>query len=124
PESSRRSRRRAGPRVLLRRMPLPHRPRGEPRAASDCLKKTETLPARAGLPSQLLRFPAGPLHPALLHERVRIMPSVTELGDALAGLTLVQAVELKNYLKDKHGIEPAAGGVAMVAGPAAGGGAA
>ncbi len=49
------------------------------------------------------------------------MPSVTELGDALAGLTLVQAVELKNYLKDKYQIEPAAGGVAMVAGPAAGG---
>jgi len=49
------------------------------------------------------------------------MPSVTELGDALAGLTLVQAVELKNYLKEKHGIEPAAGGV-MVAGAAAGGG--
>jgi large subunit ribosomal protein L7/L12 len=46
------------------------------------------------------------------------MPSVTELGDQLAGLTLVQAVELKNYLKDKHGIEPAAGGVAMVTGPA------
>lgn len=49
------------------------------------------------------------------------MPSVTELGDALAGLTLVQAVELKNYLKDKYQIEPAAGGVAMVAGPATGG---
>jgi large subunit ribosomal protein L7/L12 len=47
------------------------------------------------------------------------MPSVTELGDALAGLTLVQAVELKNYLKDKYQIEPAAGGVAMVAGPVA-----
>jgi large subunit ribosomal protein L7/L12 len=49
------------------------------------------------------------------------MPSVQELGDALAGLTLVQAVELKNYLKDKHGIEPAAGGVAVVSGPATGG---
>ena len=48
------------------------------------------------------------------------MPSVTELGDALAGLTLVQAVELKNYLKDKHGIEPAAGGAVMMAGPAGG----
>jgi large subunit ribosomal protein L7/L12 len=45
------------------------------------------------------------------------MPSVTELGDALAGLTLVQAVELKNYLKEKYQIEPAAGGVAMAAGP-------
>jgi large subunit ribosomal protein L7/L12 len=47
------------------------------------------------------------------------MPSVTELGDALAGLTLVQAVELKTYLKDKYQIEPAAGGV-MVA-PTGGG---
>src|SRR5258708_7444422 len=44
------------------------------------------------------------------------MPSVTELGDSLAGLTLVQAVELKNYLKEKYQIEPAAGGV-MAAGP-------
>ena len=50
------------------------------------------------------------------------MPSVQELGDALAGLTLVQAVELKNYLKDKHGIEPAAGGVMMPQGQGGGGG--
>ena len=35
------------------------------------------------------------------------MPSVTELGDALAGLTIAQAVELKNYLKEKYQIEPA-----------------
>jgi large subunit ribosomal protein L7/L12 len=41
------------------------------------------------------------------------------LGDQLAGLTLKQAVELKLYLKDKHGIEPAAGGV-MMAGPGPG----
>src|SRR5262245_37267982 len=53
------------------------------------------------------------------------MPSVAELCDQLANLTIAQAVELKNLLKEKHGIEPAAGGVAMVAGPAvAGGGAA
>ena len=37
------------------------------------------------------------------------MPSVAELADQLAGLTLLQAVELKNLLKEK-GIEPAAGG--------------
>jgi large subunit ribosomal protein L7/L12 len=49
------------------------------------------------------------------------MPSVQELGDQLAGLTLVQAVELKNYLKEKHGIEPAAGGVMVAGGPAVGG---
>src|SRR3954467_6154411 len=47
------------------------------------------------------------------------MPSVTELGDSLAGLTLVQAVELKNYLKEKYQIEPAAGGGMMMAAPAA-----
>jgi len=46
---------------------------------------------------------------------------ITELGDRLAGLTLKQAVELANYLKEKHGIEPAAGGVMMAAGPAAAG---
>jgi len=42
---------------------------------------------------------------------------VTELGDKLAGLTLVKAVELKNYLKTL-GIEPAAG-VAVAAAAAA-----
>ena len=52
------------------------------------------------------------------------MSAVADLGDKLAGLTIAQAVELKNYLKDKYGIEPAAGGVVMAAGPggAAGGG--
>ena len=50
------------------------------------------------------------------------MASVTELGDQLAGLTLIQAVELKTYLKEKYQIEPAAGGVMMAAG--GGGGAA
>jgi large subunit ribosomal protein L7/L12 len=48
-----------------------------------------------------------------------VSEAVTSLGDQIAGLTIVQAVELKNYLKEKYGIEPAAGGVAMVAGPAA-----
>ena len=47
------------------------------------------------------------------------MPSVAELGEQLAGLTIAQAVELKNLLKDK-GIEPAAGAAAAApVGPAA-----
>jgi large subunit ribosomal protein L7/L12 len=45
------------------------------------------------------------------------MSAIAELGDKLAGLTLKEAVELKDYLKTL-GIEPAAGGVAMAA-PAA-----
>ncbi|VTR96633.1 50s ribosomal protein l7 l12 : 50S ribosomal protein L7/L12 OS=Salipiger mucosus DSM 16094 GN=rplL PE=3 SV=1: Ribosomal_L12 [Gemmata massiliana] len=49
------------------------------------------------------------------------MASVTELGDQLAGLTIAQAVELKNYLKEKYQIEPAAGGVMVAPGGAAGG---
>jgi large subunit ribosomal protein L7/L12 len=49
---------------------------------------------------------------------------VTELGDKIAALTIAQAVELKNYLKEKYGIEPAAGGAVMMAGPAGGGAAA
>ena len=46
---------------------------------------------------------------------------VKELGDRIVGLTLKQAVELAAYLKDTHGIEPAAGGVIVQGG---GGGAA
>ncbi|MCC6423151.1 MAG: 50S ribosomal protein L7/L12 [Phycisphaerales bacterium] len=50
---------------------------------------------------------------------------IKELGDKLAGLTLKQAVEIAEYLKEAHGIEAAAGGaVVMAAGGAAGGGAA
>ena len=46
------------------------------------------------------------------------------LGDAIVKLTLMQAKELGDYLKEVYGIEPAAGGAVMIAGPAAGGAAA
>jgi large subunit ribosomal protein L7/L12 len=36
--------------------------------------------------------------------------TIEAIGDQIAGLTLKQAVELAGYLKEKHGIEPAAGG--------------
>ncbi len=38
-----------------------------------------------------------------------------ELADKLVGLTVKQAQELVDCLKDTHGIEPAAGGAVMVA---------
>src|SRR5262245_44607451 len=47
---------------------------------------------------------------------------ITDLGDRIAKLTITQAVQLKDYLKDKYKIEPAAGGVVMAAGPGGGGG--
>jgi len=50
--------------------------------------------------------------------------AITELGDKLAGLTLKQAVDLGDYMKDAYGIEAAAGGAVMMAGPADGGAAA
>ena len=43
---------------------------------------------------------------------------IKQLGDSLAGLTLKEAVDLGDYLKDAYGIEAAAGGAVMVAGPA------
>ncbi len=47
--------------------------------------------------------------------------SITELGDKIANLTLLQAKSLVDYLKETHGIEPAAGAAVMMGG---GGGAA
>jgi large subunit ribosomal protein L7/L12 len=46
---------------------------------------------------------------------------ITKLGDEIAGLTLKEAVDLADYMKDAYGIEPAAGGAVMMAGPAGGG---
>ena len=51
-----------------------------------------------------------------------VAAEISELGDKLAGLTLKQAVDLANYLKETHGIEAAAGGVVMAAGGGGGGG--
>ena len=47
---------------------------------------------------------------------------ISKLGDELAGLTLKEAVDLGDYMKDTYGIEAAAGGAVMMAGPADGGG--
>jgi len=49
------------------------------------------------------------------------MADVKTLGDQLVGLTVKEVNELATYLKEEHGIEPAAAAVAM-AGPGAGGG--
>jgi len=41
---------------------------------------------------------------------------IKELGDKIVSLTLMQAKELGDYLKEEHGIEPAGGAPVMVAG--------
>lgn len=54
---------------------------------------------------------------------VEVAPELKELGDKIAGLTLKQAKELSDYIKEAYGIEPASGGggmmMAAAAGPAA-----
>ena len=45
---------------------------------------------------------------------------IKKLGDKIVGLTLMQAKELGDYLKEEHGIEPAAGAAVMMAGPTGG----
>ncbi len=49
------------------------------------------------------------------------MADIKKMGDSLVSLTVKEVTELATYLKEEHGIEPAAAAVA-VAGPAAGGG--
>ena len=49
------------------------------------------------------------------------MADLKKLAEDIVGLTLLEAQELKTILKEEYGIEPAAGGGAvMVAGPADG----
>ena len=49
------------------------------------------------------------------------MADIEKLAEEIVGLTLLEAAQLKDLLKDKYGIEPAAGGAVMMAGPAGGG---
>jgi large subunit ribosomal protein L7/L12 len=51
-----------------------------------------------------------------------VSEKVKTLADQVVGLTLKEAVEFSAYVKEAYGIEPAAGGVAVMAAP--GGGAA
>ena len=47
---------------------------------------------------------------------------IKDLGDKIVGLTLLDAQQLSDYLKDNYGIEPAAGGAVMMAAAPAGDG--
>ncbi len=48
------------------------------------------------------------------------MADIKKLAEEIVGLTLLEAQELKTLLKDEYGIEPAAGGAVVMAGPAEG----
>ena len=50
------------------------------------------------------------------------MADIKALAEQIVGLTLLEAKELQDVLKDEYGIEPAAGGAVMMAGPGGGDG--
>ena len=50
---------------------------------------------------------------------MEIPAEIQKLGDAIANLKLTEAVALKEYLKEKYKLEPAAGGAVMMTGPVA-----
>jgi len=52
---------------------------------------------------------------------LEVTAETKELGNKIAELTLKQAKELSDYLKDEYGIEPAAGGGMVAMMPTAGG---
>ena len=49
---------------------------------------------------------------------------IKKLAEELVNMTILEVNELKNFLKDEYGIEPAAAAVAVAAAPAEGGAAA
>jgi large subunit ribosomal protein L7/L12 len=73
-----------------------------PTATEEAPAATETAPAATETATATKEFDA----------------SISKIGDNIAELTLSQAVELADYMKDTYGIEPAAGGAVMMAGPA------
>ncbi len=52
---------------------------------------------------------------------IEVSDDLKSLGDKISELTLKDAKSLSDYLKDEHGIEPAAGGAVMMPGPGGGG---
>ncbi|MFI4859352.1 MAG: 50S ribosomal protein L7/L12 [Phycisphaerales bacterium JB063] len=53
---------------------------------------------------------------------VEVSAEIKTLAESIVGLSLKDAVDLADYLKAEYGIEPAAGGAVMMAGPAGGDG--
>lgn len=57
-----------------------------------------------------------------MSEEKTFSDSIKSIGDQIAGLTLKDAVDLADYMKETYGIEPAAGGAVMMAAGGGGGG--
>ena len=73
------------------------------KTAEETVEKTVETPAEAPVeaPAETKEFAAA----------------IKKIGDKIAAMSLKEAVDLKDYLKEAYGIEPAAGGTVMMAGP-------
>jgi len=69
------------------------------RGANVCEMSSEIVLLKKGRESEMAEFDA----------------SIQELGDKIVQLSLLQAKQLVDYLKEVHGIEPAGGGAVMMA---------
>ena len=78
----------------------------------DEVKEEVKESKKAKVASRLNREPVG------TKETKKWSSEIKKLGDKIAGLKLLQAKELGDYLKAEYGIEPAASGAVMMAGPA------
>jgi large subunit ribosomal protein L7/L12 len=76
----------------------------------------ETKKAKGAQDSKV-RNPRDALRQDSLGETRQWNNEIKKLGDKIASLKLLQAKELCDYLKAEYGIEPAAGGAVMMAGP-------
>jgi len=57
-----------------------------------------------------------PKEPEQAKETKKWSSDIKKLGDKIVALTLMQAKELGDYLRDEYGIEPATGGAVVMAG--------
>ncbi len=86
------------------------------KVSADDFHEIAAVPSRATSPNtrQAAHLPVDQLRNYSIHA----------LAEEFVGLTFLEAQELKTILKDEYGIEPAADGAVMMAGPADGAGAA
>ncbi len=96
------------------------------RDASRRLSKSTSVCGMSSIPQSEISNPKSkhPRRPstrkvdtAMSTATMEFADTTKKLGDQIVGLTLKEAKELSDYLKDVHGIEPAAGGAVMMAGP-------
>ena len=94
----------------------------QPKEAAEAkeIKEPKEAPAPKEKEAKEAKKAKEPKEAPAAKETKSYSSDIKKLGDKIVGLTLMQAKELGDYLKEEYGIEPAAGGAVMVAGPSAG----